>query len=155
MKFYFDIDIRIFSNFLKIIYFSIDQKKVEKKIENFQNLKNRKFQNFKIWVLSLKIFDFLKILKIFTFSKIYELFFWSIKKIFFEEVEKNPDINIEVKFHCGSNGSSPSLWKPLQTCFLVPVSLFILFLKQILAYRVPPNEILWGSLSSPKKKCGA
>ena len=44
----------------------------------------------------------------------FRIFFLIDRKNIFEEVEKNPDINIEVKFHCGSNGSTLSLWKWFQ-----------------------------------------
>ena len=71
--------------------------------------KSRNFSK-KILTLFLGNFRFFEILKIFGF---FTTFFWSTEKIFFEEVEKNPGIKIEVKCHCGSNGSTPSLWKPL------------------------------------------
>ena len=72
MKFYFDIDVRIFFNFFKKIFFSIDQKKIgkswkfSKKSKIFKEKKSRfstfwKFENF--WLFST--------------------FFWSIEKIFF------------------------------------------------------------------------
>ena len=107
VKFYFDIDVRIFSQLFLIFFFSNEQtifwkidnsrqklKKSEK--SKFQNLKNQKFQNLE----NLKMFIF------------FDDFFWSIEKIFFVKLKKNPDIKRELKFHCGSNGSTPSLWKP-------------------------------------------
>ena len=107
VKFYVILDVRIFFQLLQKNIFSIDQKKFRKfskkwKFSKFS--KNRKSSN-------KKSRDFLW--KCSTFSKISKLFFWSIEKIFLKKLKKNPDINIEVKFHCGSNGSTPSLWKSL------------------------------------------
>ena len=78
-------------------------------------------------------FRFFEILRIFDFSDFF-FKFWIFRflrfenfeeqnrskkvffdrPIFFEKVGKNPDTNIEVKFHCGSNGSTLSLWKWFQ-----------------------------------------
>ena len=61
------------------------------------------------------------------------IFFDRSKKYFLKKLEKNPDINIEVEIHCGSNGSTPSLYKPLQMCFLDRVSFFCIFV----TYQIP------------------
>ena len=112
MKFPFDIDVRIFFNFFKKYFFSIDQKK----IENFRKSENFRF--FSRFSKKLKIFKEnlswkFSIFEKFHFFEKFRIFFWSIEKIFLKKLKKNPDINIEVKFHCGSNGGTPSLWKPL------------------------------------------
>ena len=73
VTFYFDIDVRIFFNFFKKIFFRSIKKKL-KKVENFQKSKIFK-ENLDFF--SLKIFDFLKIFNFFS------TFFWSIEKHIF------------------------------------------------------------------------
>ena len=119
-----------FFNSSKKSFFRSIKKKVWKfskkwKFSKFSKLsKNRKFPKKKSRDFLCTISTFLKISeknqkkksknrKFSLFRKCSNLFFLSTEKIFFEEVEKNPDINIEAKFHCESNGSTPSLWKPL------------------------------------------
>ena len=118
VQFYFDIDVRIFFSTSSKNIFSIDQKK---------SWKSRTFSKSRKFSKKISIFDFLKFWNFeifdfwdfenFRFFQIFFNFFFSIdrKNIFWRSWEKNPDINIEVKFHCGSNGSTPSLWKPLQS----------------------------------------
>ena len=109
VKFYFDIDVRIFFQLLQKYFFDRPQKKSSKKMKIFKISKNFKIFKEKLMILKFSIFEIL-----FFSLDFFSTFFWSIEKnIFWRSWEKNPDINIEVKCHCGSNGSTPSLWKPL------------------------------------------
>ena len=119
VKFYFDIDVRIFFNFFKKYFFRSTKKNRknwkfsifrffrEKKLKKVEKIwrKNRKISNSKI--------DFLKISKKIEKSKnsiFFRIFFLIDRKTYFlKKLKKNPDTNIEVKFHCGSYGSTPSL----------------------------------------------
>ena len=118
-----------FSNFFKKHIFDLDQKKSWKKIwkiENLQNFKNRFFEILKFQIFQnfrffenfknrekMKFRNFEKSIfwnfEIFRFFRFFSTFFLIDEKYFFEKVLKNPDINIEVQFHCGSNGSTQSL----------------------------------------------
>ena len=65
-------------------------------------------------------FSFRNLVRIFENSEIIffdpknsKIFFVDRKNIFWKRWDFFRNINIEVKFHCGSNGSTPSLWKSL------------------------------------------
>ena len=112
-----------FFQLLQKIFFRSIQKKVwtfSKKSEIFRFFRDfQKVEIFKenrtffLWTFSIFLF-FLKISNFFENFRLFSNFFLIDRKnIFLKKLKKNPDINIEVKFHCGSNGSTPSLWKPL------------------------------------------
>ena len=110
----------------------------------------------------MKIFDFfwksrknleknLEKIENFSLFRKFPNFFFD-RKYFLKKLKKNPDINIEVKFHCGSNGSTPSLWKPLQTRFLDRVSFFPFFCYKpyhIASHLVKSSELSGQSARQP------
>ena len=125
VHFYFVIDVRIFFQLLQKNIFDRSKKKLGK------NPKNRKFSKFQksIFWKSQKIiiWKFWKIerekkrkFSKFRFFQIFPQLFFSVENIFWKSWGKNPDINIEVNFHCGSNRSTLSLWEGLETSFLGP-----------------------------------
>ena len=109
VTFYFDIDVRIFFSTSSKNIFSIDQKKSHRKKWKFHNFKKSKIFKEKTQILKFSIFE---ILKMFDFWDFFNYFF--ARSPFLKKLEKNSEINIEVKFHCGSNGSTLSLWKCFQ-----------------------------------------
>ena len=115
VKFPFDIDVRFFPNCLKKYIFSVDQKE---KVENFPiNIFHQLF--FFVKWISSRLTRFTlqrKIAGEIYWLENFRLFpFDRPKKHFFETVGKKSDINVEWKFHCGANGSTPSLWKQKTT----------------------------------------
>ena len=77
-----------------------------------RNLKS--LHNFKVSFMNIKetLKKFLKDLRFRRKNKV--PIFESTEKIFFEKVgKKNPNIKVEAKFACGSNGSILGFWKSL------------------------------------------
>ena len=94
---------------LKNIFWS--KMKISKNRENFQKRVFFSIQN------SMKMLKIFEIFRDFFFDPNFLKVFFRSTDFFFKNQswKKFRNINIEVKFQCGSNGSTPSLWKPLQS----------------------------------------
>ena len=119
VKFCFDIDVRKnFSTFSKII-FSIDPKIFCQILGNFSKI----WQHFRISLscMLLHIENLKEIRKCWSIfenpPKSNKIFLDRSKKYFLEKLKIFSNINIDVKFHCGSNGSTLSLWRSLSSNF--------------------------------------